>query len=74
MPPILLLVLVGSMRDAEYVKSGMGKFFKAVAKVCKGAQATDGRPCHWRYLPAYVFTDHDDALINGWCQLVNLCQ
>lgn len=72
LPPILLVLLLGTLKTWEYVFAGMGKFFQLVAAASKAAAADDGGPCSRRYLPGCVFTDHDNAIINGWSRLVNL--
>lgn len=74
LPPILLVLMVGTLKTWEYVFAGMGKFFQLIASTSQAAAAEDAGPCSRRFLPGCVFTDHDNAIMNGWCRLVNLCR
>eukprot|EP00775_Hariotina_reticulata_P006421 gene6421-6652_t len=71
--PLLLVQLVHTLKTAQFVQEGVGQFLRIVGKTSQSTAAIDSRPCHPNFLPQFVFIDHDQALINGFALLLNLC-
>lgn len=72
--PIQWLTLVHTLRTQEYVYSTFRSFFNMVAQAAPAAGTVCSRPCSPAYLPDFIFTDHDNALLNGFSSLFNLCK
>jgi hypothetical protein len=71
--PLLMVLMLHTLRTATYILEGMGKFYRMVAASVADAKPMDARPAHPKYLPRFIMTDHDNALINGFSLLFNMC-
>jgi len=72
--PLLWFILVHTLRTAAYITEGFGAFLRMVAGSRADARSLDNRPAHPDFLPKFIFTDHDAAIIEGLSLLLNMCK